>query len=157
MTNGIFLTRHNQKITQWSPDPFPHKRVGSGYETSKSGTHAVLLWMSSGSHLYVPCISVCERDQIESSDQLRFLEPIKGSRWPPNCENQQIKNTWLQFDLWPIKNQAIKRFGREWSSKQACFMMIKNHDSGHKCFHRRHANDHPLYVLANMEAFHLRH
>ena len=33
MTNGILLTRHNQEIAQWSPDPFPHKRVGSGHET----------------------------------------------------------------------------------------------------------------------------
>ena len=33
MTNGILLTRHNQEIAQWSPDPFPHERVGSGHET----------------------------------------------------------------------------------------------------------------------------
>ena len=30
MTNGIFLTRHNQKDAQWSPDPFPRERVGLG-------------------------------------------------------------------------------------------------------------------------------
>ena len=34
MTNGILLTRHNQEIVQWSPDPFPRERVGSGHETS---------------------------------------------------------------------------------------------------------------------------
>ena len=34
MTNGILLTRHNQEIAQWSPDPFPHERVGSGDETT---------------------------------------------------------------------------------------------------------------------------
>ena len=34
MTNGILLTRHNQEIAQWSPDPFPRERVGSGNETS---------------------------------------------------------------------------------------------------------------------------
>ena len=34
MTNGILLTRHNQEITQWSPDPFPRERVGSGHETT---------------------------------------------------------------------------------------------------------------------------
>ena len=33
MTNGILLTRHNQEIAQWSPDPFPRERVGSGDET----------------------------------------------------------------------------------------------------------------------------
>ena len=27
------LTRHNQGIAQWSPDPFPRERVGSGHET----------------------------------------------------------------------------------------------------------------------------
>ena len=34
MTNGILLTRHNQEIAQWSPDPFPRERVGSGHETT---------------------------------------------------------------------------------------------------------------------------
>ena len=34
MTNGILLTWHNQEIAQWSPDPFPHERVGSGPETN---------------------------------------------------------------------------------------------------------------------------
>ena len=33
MTNGILLTQYNQEITQWSPDPFHHERVGSGHET----------------------------------------------------------------------------------------------------------------------------
>ena len=33
MTNGILLTRHNQKIAQWSSDPFPRERVGSGHES----------------------------------------------------------------------------------------------------------------------------
>ena len=28
------LTRHNQEIAQWSPDPFPCERVGSGHETN---------------------------------------------------------------------------------------------------------------------------
>ena len=30
------LTRHNQGIAQWSPDPFPRERVGSGHETSSA-------------------------------------------------------------------------------------------------------------------------
>ena len=34
MTNGILLTRHNQEIAQWLPDPFPRERVGSGHETT---------------------------------------------------------------------------------------------------------------------------
>ena len=34
MSNGILLTQHNQEIAQWSPDPFPRERVGSGHETS---------------------------------------------------------------------------------------------------------------------------
>ena len=34
MTNGILLTRHNQEIAQWSPDPFPRERVRSGHETN---------------------------------------------------------------------------------------------------------------------------
>ena len=35
MTNSILLTRHNQEIAQWSPDPFPRERVGSGHETDR--------------------------------------------------------------------------------------------------------------------------
>ena len=35
-TNGILLTWHNQGIAQWSPDPFPHERVGSGHETKSA-------------------------------------------------------------------------------------------------------------------------
>ena len=38
MTNGILLTRHNQEIAQWSPDPFHRERVGSGHET-KAAIH----------------------------------------------------------------------------------------------------------------------
>ena len=33
MTNGILLTQHNQEIAQWSPDPFPREREGSGHKT----------------------------------------------------------------------------------------------------------------------------
>ena len=39
MTNGILLTQHNQEITQWSPDPFPRERVGSGHETMNLLVH----------------------------------------------------------------------------------------------------------------------
>ena len=35
LTNGILLTWYNQEIAQWSPDPFPCVRVGSGHETSQ--------------------------------------------------------------------------------------------------------------------------
>ena len=37
------LTRHNQEITQWSPDPFPRERVESGHETSlvQNDTHVM--------------------------------------------------------------------------------------------------------------------
>ena len=41
MTNGILLTRHNQEIAQWSPDPFPRERVGSGHKTSPRGVSLV--------------------------------------------------------------------------------------------------------------------
>ena len=62
--------------------------------------------------------------KIESSDQSPFWEPIKRLMLPPNYENQRIKNVWLQFDLWPIKNQAIKSF--RWSSDQAQFFWSKS-------------------------------
>ena len=40
MTNGILLTQHNQEIAQWSPDPFPRERVGSGHETRGPTAHS---------------------------------------------------------------------------------------------------------------------
>ena len=77
--------------------------------------------------------------KIESSDQSPFWEPIKGSSPPPNYENQRIKNTPLQFDLWPIKNQAIKSFLKGRSSDQAHFLLIKKYlDPSRKRFNRRH-------------------
>ena len=33
---AFLLTQHNQEIAQWSPDPFPRERVGSGHETTIS-------------------------------------------------------------------------------------------------------------------------
>jgi len=33
MTNGILLTRHNQEIAQWSPDPFLIRSRGWGLDT----------------------------------------------------------------------------------------------------------------------------
>ena len=42
--NRYCMTRHNQERAQWSPDPFPHERVGSGHETiytSKLSTYSL--------------------------------------------------------------------------------------------------------------------
>ena len=38
------LTRHNQEITQWSPDPFPRERVESGHETIGTWEHEHKHW-----------------------------------------------------------------------------------------------------------------
>ena len=46
-------------------------------------------------------------------------------------------NAWLQFDLWPLKYQAINSFRRD---NQA----IKNLDPSHKCFNRWHISGYPL-------------
>ena len=46
MTNGILLTQHNQEIAQWSPDPLPRERVGSGHETTLDYTGMQELLMS---------------------------------------------------------------------------------------------------------------
>ena len=48
MANGILLTRHNQEIAQWSPDPFPLERVGSGHETTQSTVIATESWVGPG-------------------------------------------------------------------------------------------------------------
>ena len=37
---GILVTRHNQEIAPWSPDPFPRDRVGSGHETRGPTAHS---------------------------------------------------------------------------------------------------------------------
>jgi len=33
---AFLLTWYNQEIAQWSPDPFPRERVGSGHETTEA-------------------------------------------------------------------------------------------------------------------------
>jgi len=35
---SILLSRHNQETAQWSPDPFPRERAGSGHETNRNCT-----------------------------------------------------------------------------------------------------------------------
>ena len=42
------LTRHNQENAQWSPDPFPRMRLGSGHKTKALVTKPFSLWVGSG-------------------------------------------------------------------------------------------------------------
>ena len=79
-------------------------------------------------HLHMCCVEhLWPGSKLNQANKALFWELIKGLRSPPNCKNQRIKNTQLQFDLWPIK-----------SSNQAHFLLIKNLDPGRKCFSRRH-------------------
>ena len=59
------------------------------------------------------------RIKIEPSDQSPFWELIKGSRSPPNCKNQRIKNAWLQFDLLVVKKKFNQSRGFEGTIKQS--------------------------------------
>ena len=45
-SESILLTRYNQESSQWSPDAFPHERVGSGHETRWRAKHSLYhpLW-----------------------------------------------------------------------------------------------------------------
>ena len=60
MTNGILLTQHNQEITQWSPDPFPCERVGSGLETK--------VFIVSSSYFMNSCVNTTGLDSLLSWD-----------------------------------------------------------------------------------------
>ena len=83
------------------------------------------------------------RIKIESSNQSPFWRLIKGSGglW---TANQWINNTYLQFNVWPFENQALKSLRREWSS-----FADQNLDPGHKRLNRWHVSDYPL-VLAGV-------
>ena len=75
---------------------------------------ASICYMTRGSHLFVPCRSVCDWDP---SYQSPFWEPIKGSTHGCNLTfdlgsklskpflraDQGINNARLQSDLWPVK------------------------------------------------------
>ena len=74
-----------------------------------------------GSHLYVPCKSVCDQDQNWIKWSKPFLRANQRVKVAFEPQKSQDQNTWLEFDLWPIKNQAIKSFRKEWWSDQAQF------------------------------------
>ena len=61
--------------------------------------------------------------KIESWDQSPFGGPIKGSRWPPNCQIK--KKAQLQFDLWPLKIKWSRAWEREQSSNQVHFLWLQ--------------------------------
>ena len=71
------------------------------------------------------CWSVC--DWI--SNVLFFVKLIEGSRWPPNCKNQQPKEAWLPFCPWTTlssQEEAIKHSSsqKSWQKhlKQAAYI-----------------------------------
>ena len=96
--------------------------------TSRSAVGAVLgCGNTRGSHLYVTCWSVCDRDQDfwssksvldrligPSEDQNRikrskhFLRADQGIKGASELRKSRIKNAWLQSNLWPVNDR--KRF-----------------------------------------------
>ena len=76
----------------------------------------------------VTCMSCVETFvtgiKIESSDQSLFWEPIKGSRWPPNCGSRMCGCN-LTFDPWKIKWSRVSE-----GNDQAYFLLIKKPDCG---------------------------
>jgi len=53
-------TWHNHEITQSSPDPFPHERVGSGHGTraDDAGINQNVQCGTCGSHFLAPLLAV---------------------------------------------------------------------------------------------------
>ena len=86
--------------------------------------------------------SICDQDQNwikQSKIFLRADQWIKITSKLQKYAKIKIKNAQIQFDLWPIKTQAIKDaliVGQ--SRDQAHFLPIKNLDPGHKHFNRWH-------------------
>ena len=59
------LTRHNQGIAQWSPDPFPRKRVGSGHETTLI------------CDVHIICSTLCNYVKFETGLKFILLSELK--------------------------------------------------------------------------------
>ena len=101
-------------------------------------------WVSRGSHLYVLCRSVCNRDQ----NWIKRSKPFRGADQGIKVTSELLKinNQEHTAAIWPLtlENQAIKSLWRGRSSDQAHFLPIKKFDLGRKCFYRRHISDYPL-------------
>ena len=110
MTNGILLTRHNQEITQWSPDPFPRERVGSGHETSE---YQAFLWEGEGPR-----------------DEAKYNWP--GSMKPNLISRLLTMNSWrtklspyrhnavIYRLTWSLRQQSWPQPGRRWLPSLQC-------------------------------------
>ena len=94
--------------------------------------------------LYVPCRSVCDRDQ----NWIKWSKPFWGADQGIKMTSKLLKvnNQGHAAAMWPLtlENQAIKSFRREWSSDQAHFLPIKELDHSCQHFYRRHISDYPL-------------
>ena len=77
-----------------------------------SGVCALAWPITRGSHLYVPCRSICDRNQNRIKRSKHFLRANQGIKGTSKLRKSRIKNARLQFDLWPVKNQVIKGLRR---------------------------------------------
>ena len=122
---------HQYKLSSWVPVILPYSVV----EKKKK---LQCPWVNQGVVNYASHVKVFgTRIKIQSSDESPFWEPIKGSS---NLRTVKIKGSRrhasnLTFDH---KNQLIKCFKKGWTSDQAQFLLIKNHDPNCKPFNRRH-------------------
>ena len=82
------------------------------------------LFISRGSHLYVTCRSICDRDQNWIKQTIKALfggrSRHQGDLRTP--KNRWIKNVWLQLDLRTLK---IKQSRASEGNNQAHFLLIK--------------------------------
>ena len=108
------------------------------------GVPCVLLARWVVSFLYVPCRSVCDRDQIWINQSKPFLRGIKVT-----SELWKLKDQECAAPIWPLtcKKMSDQELLKGRSSAQAHFLLIKNLDPGHKRFNRWYINDYPLLDL----------
>ena len=76
------------------------------------------------SHLYIPCRSVCNRDQ----NWIKRSKPGGDQGIKVTSKLLKINNQECMAAIWPLtlENQAIKSLRRRWSSDQAHFADQKN-------------------------------
>ena len=102
--------------------------------------------MSRGSHLYIPCRSVCDWDH----NWIKRSKPSWGANQGIKVTSELLKinNQEHAAAIWPLtlENQAIKNLRRGRSSDQAHFLPIKQLDHDRKCFYRWHISEYSLHV-----------
>ena len=104
----------------------------------------LILWhrvKTRGSHLYVPCRTVCDRDQDWIKRSKPFLRADQGIK--VTSKLLKINNQECMAAIWPLTlgNQVIKASEGNDQVIKHTFCQSKKLDHGRKHFYRQHISD----------------